>query len=357
MIDSEEHRENLKKIAKKMERKPQSFPKDENGDPTEAYLEYLSLMYDPEILKIVLHLEVFPKAISLLRFSREVNIDKKKLMETLEPLAKRGFVVKLGNYYSLPMPLFIYDMPFILQENIKSDDAIKFAQLSRKFFEEDKYYKTWETSRKGIPRMRVLTVSEEIEPRREIIPVEEVYSIIKQKSEFAVIPCPCRTRKEVEGMRKCKDKYPIHNCILMGPYAKAVLNMGDSDIKSSSKDEVIKLTKEAAELGLVHCTDNNADNCNILCACCECCCGMLAGLTRFDNPRAIAKANYISTIDEGVCTGCETCLGRCKFGAITVDNAAKINPDKCLGCGLCAVTCPNDAITMKRLEREVIPGL
>jgi len=142
----------------------------------------------------------------------------------------------------------------------------------------------------------------------------------------------------------------------MGPNAKAVLEMGDPDIKTATKEEVRRLTEEAAQIGLVHGTDNDATNCTILCACCECCCGMLKGITRFDNPRAIAKANYISLINEEKCTGCETCLERCKFNAITVDGVAHIDRNKCLGCGLCAVTCPSNAITMARFERENIPG-
>ncbi len=83
---------------------------------------------------------------------------------------------------------------------------------------------------------------------------------------------------------------------------------------------------------------------------------MLKGITRLDNPRAFAKANYISVVDEEACTGCETCLSRCKFNAITVDDTATIDAEKCVGCGLCAVTCPAEAISMKRLEREVLPG-
>ena len=80
------------------------------------------------------------------------------------------------------------------------------------------------------------------------------------------------------------------------------------------------------------------------------------GLTRFDNPRAIARANYISKIDEDLCGACGTCLERCKFNAITINDFAEANSDKCIGCGLCAVTCPNDAITMVRFKREKIPG-
>lgn len=358
MITSTEHKEDLIKIAKKLERKIQSFPKDERGEPTETYLEYLRLMYEPEIAKIVIELPVFPETISLIRLSKKLNINKLELMDKLEVPAKRGFVIKLGKSYAQPMPLFVYDMPFILKENYENhkDESMKAAHLSRKFYTEEGYYKTWQNSRKGVPRFRVLTVSEEIEPNREIIPIEEVYSIINKWDDFAVIPCPCRKRAEIEGIRECVDKYPIHNCILFGPYAKAILEMGDPIIRSVSRAEIIDITKEASDIGLVHCTDNRAENCTILCACCECCCGMLKGLTRLDNPRAIAKANFISHINEDDCIACGTCLERCKFGAITVNDIAQVNPDKCVGCGLCAVTCSNNAIIMKRFEREEIPG-
>jgi len=355
MIESQEHKEDLIKLAKKLLYSRMSFPMDENGEPTETYLEYLSLIYDPETAKLVIHLPVFPKMMSIVKFAKEVNMDKNELMAKLEERVKRGFVIKLGKNYAQLHPLFVYDIPFILKASYDHEDAIKLAQLSRKFFIEDEYYKTWETSKKGIPRMRVLTVSEEVEDTKEILPLEEVYSIIDRWNDFAIIPCPCRKRKDVEGIRECKDKYSLYNCILIGPNAKAMYEMGDPVVKFPTKEEVKKIVREAAEEGLVHCTDNTAYNTTIICNCCECCCGMLRGLTRFDNPRAIAKANFISNINSEICVGCKTCVGRCKFNAITVNDVAKVNIKKCVGCGLCAVTCPQSAITMKRLEREIIP--
>ncbi len=356
MIESEEHKEDLIKIAEKLRFKPQSFPKDENDQPTANYLEYISLMFSPEIIKIALELEVFPKMSSSLKLSKKLGINKKEMLANLENAVNRGFIIKLGPQLALPMPLFIYDMPFILKSNYDSENVLQFAELSRKFFEDDKYYNTWETSRKGVPRMRVLTISEEIEDQKEILPIEAVYDIIDKREDFAIVPCPCRKRKEVEGIRQCKDKYPIHNCMMMGPYAKAVLSMEDPIVKEITREEAKENVKKSAEIGLVLCTDNVADNTNILCSCCECCCGMLAGLTRFDNPRSMAKANYISTVDPEVCVACGTCLTRCKFGAIEVNDIAQIDIEKCIGCGLCAVTCPEDAIIMKKMEREPIPG-
>ncbi|MFX1337375.1 MAG: 4Fe-4S binding protein [Promethearchaeota archaeon] len=355
MIVNEEHKADLIRLAKEYKYSVQSYPGVQEQKPKEKYLEYLSLMYDPEIIKIVLELPILPKTLSIKKVGKKLNIDKDDLISNLEGYVKRGFVTRLGkNNYARPSPLQIHDSPFILQENLDRDDIVEFARLSREYFDEG-YYKTWETNRKGIPRTRVLTVSEKVEPSHQIMPMEEVYTIIDNHSDFAIFPCPCRMRKEVEGIRKCKDKYPIHNCITFGIFAKQMIELGDPAIKPISKEEVKEEARKAAKLGLVHMTDNNANAVRILCACCECCCGNLAGLTRLDNPKAIARANYISSIDEELCAACGTCIERCKFGAITLNEIAHVDVNKCVGCGLCAVTCPEGAIIMKRLEREQLP--
>ena len=353
MIQSQEHKEDLIKLAKKLLYSRMSFPKDEKGEPTETYLEYLSLMYNPTVSKLIQHLPVFPKMMSLVKFAKEVNMDKHELEKILEDVVKRGFVIRLGKSYSQSMPLFVYDIPFVLKENYENEDAKQFAELSRKFYFNDEYYKIWQTSRKGIPRMRVLTVSEEVETGHEILPIEEIYSIIDRNTDFAVIPCPCRNRMEIEGIRECN--YTVNNCIMLGANAKALREFNDPVVKFPTKEEVKDIVRNAGEEGLVHCTDNTAYHTSILCNCCECCCGILRGLTKLDNPRAVAKANFISSINKELCIACGTCVERCKFKAITIEDHARVNQNRCVGCGLCAVTCPEDAITMKRIEREMIP--
>lgn len=355
MIVNKEHKDTLINIAKKLIRKPHSVPTDANDEPTDTYIEYLSLMYNPEISKIVLQLPVFPDGIYIKKFADTIGIDKEELIEKLKDHSRKRFILVRGNIYSLPDPFFIHDAPFIVKENYEGPDGKKFADLSRKYFMEDKYYRKWETSWKGTPYMRVLTVSEEIDPEHEITPLEEVYSIIDNNNSFAVIDCPCRVRAGISGVRECTDKYPLHNCLQIG---LAAVTIGEEPGATKiSKEEAKDLVKKSAEIGLVLATDNSAKLTTVICSCCECCCGMLRGLTEFDNPRAIAKANFISTIAEEACTACETCIDRCKFNAITVNDFAHVNSDKCIGCGLCAVTCPSDAIIMKRFERENIPGL
>ena len=101
MIVNEQHRKDLIIIAKKMAKGRKSIPLDENGplddtgnplEPTETFLEYLSLMYDPEIAKIVQYLPVYPAKIHIAQFAEEVIINKKELVEKLAEHKKKLFV-------------------------------------------------------------------------------------------------------------------------------------------------------------------------------------------------------------------------------------------------------------------------
>jgi heterodisulfide reductase subunit A2 len=57
----------------------------------------------------------------------------------------------------------------------------------------------------------------------------------------------------------------------------------------------------------------------------------------------------ISHIDPDICTGCNTCIGVCAYGAIGFDEdrrVAVVNEALCQGCGSCAAACPSSAATV-----------
>jgi heterodisulfide reductase subunit A len=58
----------------------------------------------------------------------------------------------------------------------------------------------------------------------------------------------------------------------------------------------------------------------------------------------------VSEISETFCTGCQTCLDVCPYGAITLDEArgiSVVNEVLCHGCGNCAAACPSGAARLK----------
>ena len=53
-------------------------------------------------------------------------------------------------------------------------------------------------------------------------------------------------------------------------------------------------------------------------------------------------------VDQGTCTGCESCVGECPSEAIKmVDGKAQIDENACVDCGVCVDACPVEAITLE----------
>jgi Na+-translocating ferredoxin:NAD+ oxidoreductase RNF subunit RnfB len=60
-------------------------------------------------------------------------------------------------------------------------------------------------------------------------------------------------------------------------------------------------------------------------------------------------------MDEELCVGCESCIDRCHFGALSMkEGIAQVNEDYCMGCGLCVSTCSTGAISLIRKPEELL---
>ena len=58
-------------------------------------------------------------------------------------------------------------------------------------------------------------------------------------------------------------------------------------------------------------------------------------------------------IDAETCTGCESCLSACPFGALSMKEGIAVVDDKCTFCGACVDVCPVTAITLEKDEKAV----
>lgn len=105
------------------------------------------------------------------------------------------------------------------------------------------------TSKEGrpiciIPLQRNIAGSVEV-----ILPSQKVEEIIEKFDEIAVGHCFCRQRQAALG-NPCKSNAPLLNCFSFGKSARHTVAQGFA--QPVTKEEALRIMKEAEEAGLVH---------------------------------------------------------------------------------------------------------
>jgi NAD-dependent dihydropyrimidine dehydrogenase PreA subunit len=340
-------------IAEKINENPIMAPKSENGAAFHpSFIKYLKLVYAIEEADLLQH---FPRPNKFISTQEVAEISGKEIdfvERVLSGVHKRNGIMGMGNLYCLPGHQLLLNMHQFYPD-IKPED-IEAAKLYREFFIEGGFYKNYESSFKGTPLMRVIPVGKAIDTDQKKLTAEEAHDFILNHApeELALVPCPCRTRSEKMGNRECKDKFPIGTCIFMGPLA---LHFEAQKLgKRVTKQQAVSYFDEMQDLGLVGMTDNSVSDGSVICLCCECCCSQIRGRTRWDNPDAVLESNFVPYANDD-CVGCGTCMERCFFNALSVDDdtgRAVVEPEKCIGCGICTFVCPQEALKLHRKERS-----
>jgi len=191
--------------------------------------------------------------------------------------------------------------------------------------------------------VRVVPVNVTIDSRAQILAFEDVKSIVEGAKSLAVTRCSCRV---IDG--KCGK--PIEVCIQVNRAADYAIERGTG--RELSAEEAVNMLKMCEEEGLVHVSDNRKAVGHVICNCCNDCCinwpSVRTGLKKF-----VAPSRFTAEVDPESCSGCETCLEKCFFEAISMegeDETAVVDAEKCMGCGVCIVTCPTEAIILKEVR-------
>jgi NAD-dependent dihydropyrimidine dehydrogenase PreA subunit/biotin operon repressor len=202
-----------------------------------------------------------------------------------------------------------------------------------------------------LPRaaVRIIPVNQAVDARSRILAFEDVREILDKTAALAVTACSCRI---IDGA--CGK--PVDVCLQLGKAAEYSIERGTG--RPIDKEEALNIVHLCAQEGLIHFSDNHRGPGHIICNCCSDCClfrtSIKEGLNKF-----VAPSRFCAQVEAERCSGCETCLERCFFGAIIMTGAndtAAIDAAKCMGCGLCQVTCPEEAITLKEVRpAEFVP--
>ncbi len=275
--------------------------------------------------------------------------DKADVQKRLDDLFHKGLMFKArkesGVVYKMCKDLVqFHDGTILWQEAPKA-----YHQLWKKYMDQEwfDYAKLIEKFVKE-PFTRVVPVGESVKADGQIQTVDDVNRIIDNTNRVAVTDCTCRT---IDG--KCGHELKV--CVQVGRSAEYALERGTGT--ELTKDEAKALIKRCDEAGLVHVIMNSATKQNFICNCCSDCCQTMPVFVKA-GVKILSPSRFAAGVDSDVCTGCESCVERCFFSAISMDDGtASVDVTKCMGCGVCAPACPAEAISLSEVRaKETIPA-
>ncbi len=267
------------------------------------------------------------------------------ILPILESMADRGlcktFLKDDVRYYQgEPFMPGIFEYQFMAGKTTERDKKIaRLIQAYKKAFHAAKG-KTKIT----FPSTRVITVDKTIDAGNVVHTYDQVATYIEKNDSISVGTCYCRHAaalrdEDVHGM-------PADVCMWFGTMAEyAIERLG---ARQTTKQEAKQVLDTAEEAGLVHMSRNTTEDIDFICNCDRWHCEVISGVLKQSKPALFFNSGYQPRFDPGLCTACETCIGRCPPEALTMGDhdVPQVNLDRCFGCAVCATGCQTEAIAM-----------
>lgn len=283
--------------------------------------------------------------------AQSLGKDAGSVQEMLDLLFRKGLVFKKptpeGTLYRMSRDLMQFH-----------DASILWPEAPREYLDiwqeymETEWLEFSELVSKMLPKpvARIVPVSESVDTRQQVLAFEDVREIIEAETPIAVANCTCRLTAH-----KC-DR-PVEICLQVGKAGEYTIERGSG--REIDKEEALRLLRQAEEAGLIHVTMNRTSGFHFICNCCNDCC-MTFPLLIERRLSLCDPSRFAASIDAEVCEGCGSCLERCYFGALNLDEEAGVSvvdSEACMGCGLCQVVCPSGALSLVQVrDVDFIPG-
>jgi Pyruvate/2-oxoacid:ferredoxin oxidoreductase delta subunit/predicted transcriptional regulator len=278
--------------------------------------------------------------------SQRTGFEQATIETMIDGLFRKGLLFKSRKadgtrYYRVRNVLQLHDATAVME-----DPPPTMLELWREYTRTE-----WEAQSKlleaALPQavMRVVPINVSVEPNSQVLVSDDVGKLIDGARNIAVTRCSCRV---VDGA--CGK--PLDVCIQLDRAADYALDRGTG--RQLSHAEARRVLEMCEAEGLVHVAENKQGVGHVICNCCRDCCinwpSVEKGVGKFVSP-----SRFRAVIHADECTGCELCIERCFFGAMSmVDGGGLVAVDekKCMGCGVCRPVCAVDAISMDVVRPE-----
>ncbi|MEN8228639.1 MAG: 4Fe-4S binding protein [Bacteroidota bacterium] len=329
--------EAYQKLANELDRIPNGFPRTNSG----VELKLLAKLFTEEEARMASSLSLEPR--SLHEIAEANNTSEPVAKSLLIGMVKKGLIdLKREEGKGFVFHLIPFVVGFYERQNAKIDK--EFAELFEQYYHES-FHKTMLSE----PSVHRIIPQEGLIPVDiDVMPYEKASTYLDSANSWGVLDCICRVQKRLIG-EGCD--HTVENCLVFSPKPGAFDR--NDDIKSLTREQALDILTEANREGLVHSVNNAQTEVYYVCNCCTCSCGVLRGMVEYGSESSIARSDFYATVTEEQCTGCEACIERCQFNAMTmVDGICEVEQAKCYGCGLCITACSSEALSLVQKEAE-----
>ncbi len=331
-----------KQLASLLDSLPNRFPATRTG--VEIRLLKKIFAHDEAALASAMSPTGEPAAV----ITGRAGVDAKEGRDNLKKMAAKGLITVRRGEGEFTFAL----KPFVVgfyENQLPRMDA-EMAALFEEYFNETQ----GSLLRDAPAHHRVIPVEQAIPFQIEIQPYDRASALLDKALSWGVRDCICRVQQKLVG--KGCDR-PVNSCLVFAP-VKNVFDRSKTD-RVITKEEALKILQTTEEAGLVHTVGNYRDGIDYICNCCTCCCGILRGIAQYGIASAVAHSDFFLVVEADACTGCNNCIGRCQFNALSAsDGVVAVDYHHCMGCGVCVVACSTDALHLERrpeAEISVMP--
>ena len=329
-------------LADRLDKIPNGFPRTESG----VELKLLAKLFTSEEAYLASSMSLVHQTVKAI--AENSNLEELKVKPLLISMVKKGLIdLKKEEGIGLTFGLIPFVVGFYEHQNARIDK--EFAELFEIYYKEA-FHKQM-TIEPSVHR--IIPIEKTIPVNIDVMPYEKASTYLNTAKSWGVLNCICRVQKRLIG-QGCKHQ--LENCLTFSTRPGAFDRR--DDIRSITREEALEVLAEADKEGLVHSTSNTRDEVTYICNCCICSCGVLRGIVEYGSKTSIARSDFYASVNDVLCSGCEICIDRCQFNALSInDGISIVNISNCYGCGLCVSTCPEEAITliMKKSEELTPP--